>query len=96
MEYNAMIELDVSVDLPTDDEIVDFLEPIAAHHGAVGRSDNGLVLLTITIDAVDAIHATRFVHDLMRSSYAPYRVNSVDVLLTSAFDAIFGFGDHFR
>ena len=96
MEYNAMIELDVYIDLLTDDEIVDFIEPIAGHHGALGRSDNGLVLLTITIDAVDAIHATRFVRDLMCISYASYRVHSVDVLPTSAFDAIFGFGDYFR
>lgn len=91
-----MIELDVLVDLLTDDEFGDFLDPIVPHHGCVGRSHNALIHLTVTIDAVDAIHATQFVHDLMRVSYADYRVNYVDVLPTSAFDAIFGFGDHFR
>ncbi|WP_420749407.1 hypothetical protein [Rhodococcus sp. O3] len=96
MEYNALIELDVLVDLLSDDDFEDFLEPIVPHHGCVGRSDNALVHLTVTIDAVDAIHATQFVHALMRASYADYRVNYVDVLPTSAFDAIFGFGDYFR
>lgn len=96
MEYNAMVELDVLVDLLTDDEIGGLLDPIIPHHGCVGRSDNALVELIITIDAVDAVHATRFVHDLLRTSYADYRVNYVDALPTSAFDAILGFGDYFR
>lgn len=96
MEYNALIELDVLVDLLNDDDIDDFLEPIVPHHGCVGRSDHDLVHLTVTVDAVDAIHATRLVQDLIRTSYAGYRVNYVDVLPTCTFDAIFGFGDYFH
>lgn len=92
MEYNAMIEIDADLDLLTDDETVDLIEPIVPHHGAVGRSDNGRAQLIIT---VDAIHALRFVRDLMQDSYSSYRVNAVDVLPTSAFDAIYGFGDYF-
>ncbi|MGA4689573.1 MULTISPECIES: hypothetical protein [Rhodococcus] len=95
MEYNAMIEIDADLDLLTDDETVDLIEPIVPHHGAVGRSDNGRAQLIITVDAVDAIHALRFVRDLMQDSYPSYRVNAVDVLPTSAFDAIYGFGDYF-
>ncbi|EHK81753.1 hypothetical protein [Rhodococcus pyridinivorans] len=98
MEYNAMIEIDADLDLLTDDETVDLIEPIVPHHGAVGRSDNGRAQLIITVDAVDAvdaIHALRFVRDLMQDSYSSYRVNAVDLLPTSAFDAIYGFGDYF-
>ncbi|BDB62011.1 MULTISPECIES: hypothetical protein [Rhodococcus] len=95
MEYNAMIEIDADLDRLTDDETVGLIEPIVPHHGAVGRSDNGRVQLTITVDAVDAIHVLRFVRDLMQDSYPSYRVNAVDVLPTSAFDAIYGFGDYF-
>ena len=61
----------------------------------MGRRDNGRAQLIITVDAVDAIHALRFVRDLMQDSYSSYRVNAVDVLPTSAFDAIYGFGDYF-
>lgn len=96
MEFNAMIELDVPAETVSSDRIDVFFEPIVPHHGALGTSDNGLVHLTVTLDAVDAIHAAQFVHDLMRSAYPGIRVNSVDVLLTSAFDAIFGLGDYFR
>ncbi|UYP18234.1 hypothetical protein OED52_16455 [Rhodococcus sp. Z13] len=95
MEYNAMIELDVYIDRLTDDETVALLEPIGPHHGALGRSDTGRVQLTITVDALDAIDTLRIVHDLMQASYASYRVNSVDVMLTSMFDAIYGLGHYF-
>lgn len=96
MEFNAMIELDVPVALLSDEDVDDLLEPIVPHHGSVGRSDHALVHLTVTVDAADAAHATQIVHDLLRTSYADYRVNYVDVLPTSAFDAIFGFGDYFH
>src|SRR5690606_32281159 len=60
VEYNAIIELDVSVDDLTADGFSSFLDPIIRYQGCVEINAHGRVQLTITVDAVDAIHATRF------------------------------------
>lgn len=94
MEYNAIIELDVSVDDLTADGFSSFLDPIIRYQGCVEINAHGRVQLTITVDAVDAIHATRFVYDLTRVVYPGYRVNCVDVLPSSGgTEPVYGFGE---
>ena len=96
MEFNALIELDVHVDPLTDTEIGRILDPVLPHHGCVARSAKGRVQLIVTIDAVDAIHALRFVHELTSTAYANHRVACVDILPTVAYDVHTGAVGDFR
>lgn len=95
MEYHAIVELDVSVDDLTTDGFSSFLDPIVRYRGSVEINATGRVQLTITVDAVDAIHATRFVYDLTRVVYPDHRVNCVDIVPSSGVDPVYGFGEPF-